>query len=59
MEDNIKPSSQCYTVEEIKKILLDQDNERNDLEDWLFNKNTKLLSSCYHDLLTDTKYSRP
>lgn len=57
MEDNIKPGSQCYTVKEIKKILLDQDNERNDLEDWLFNKNTQLLSCCYNDLLTDTKGS--
>ncbi|MCU7837445.1 MAG: hypothetical protein KZQ83_19665 [gamma proteobacterium symbiont of Taylorina sp.] len=57
MEDNIKPSSQSYTIEEIKKILLDQDNERNDLEDWLFNKSTKLLSSCYRDLLIDTKGS--
>ena len=57
MEDNIKPGSQCYTVEEIKNILLDQDNERNDLEDWLYNKNTKLLSCCYNDLLTDTKGS--
>ncbi|MEN8251876.1 MAG: hypothetical protein ABFS32_23345 [Bacteroidota bacterium] len=57
MEDNIKPSSQCYTVKEIKKILLDQDNERNDLEDWLFNKDTTLLSCCYNDLLADTRGS--
>jgi len=55
MEDNFKPGSQCYTIAEIKKILLDQDNDRNDLEDWLFNKNTKLLSGGYKDLLTDTK----
>ncbi len=57
MEDNTKSGSQCYSIEEIKKILLDQDNERNDLEDWLFNKNTKLLTSCYKDLLTDSKGS--
>ncbi len=55
MEDNIKPDSQSYTVQEIKNILLDQDNERNDLEDWLFHKNTKLLSSSYNELLTNTK----
>lgn len=57
MEDNIKPSSPCYTVEEIKNILLDKDNERNDLEDWLFNKNLRSLSSCYNDLLTETNGS--
>jgi len=57
MEDNIIPASQSYTVEEVKNILLDQDNEKNDLEDWLYNKNTKLLSCCYFDLLTDTKGS--
>ena len=57
MEDNIIPASQSYTVEEVKNILLDQDNERNDLEDWLYNNNTKLLSCCYNDLLTDAKGS--
>lgn len=57
MEDSIKPSSGCYTIAEIRKILLDQDNERDDLEDWLFRKDTKSLSCCYKDSLTDTKIS--
>ena len=57
IEDSIKPGSQCCTVEEIKRILLDQDNERNELEEWLLNKNKNNLSSCYKDLLVGTEGS--
>jgi len=55
IEDNVKAESQCHAVEKIKRIVLDRDNERTDLEDWLFDKDTKPLSRCYSDLLADTK----